>query len=122
MDSLEDIRNGIANGNFTIDEVNEAVCDGIKRHYGVENLYFTYKYLGFDGYGSLSGFNDLLCSLVCSTTKNITDNNLNSHNLNMVLKNLSKGKEKIYFSDLGKNYNNLNDLRHDLLVINLSGI
>lgn len=126
MGSLENIRNDVANSSFTINEINEineAICDGIKQRYKVENLYFTYEYYGSDGYGCfLNGFNSILCSLRCSTTKSTTNKVLDPYTLDAVLNNLSENKEKIYFSDLRKYYNNLDDLRRDLLVINLSGI
>ncbi len=122
MDPLEHIRNGIANGGINIEDVTNALCDGVKRHYGVPNLHFARRLAPDDSYGILTSLftGEEVGDLVCWTGAN--PGGMSPQHLNYSLDQLANGKEKIYFIDLDKWYYTLNDLRHDTLVITLSGI
>lgn len=134
IDSLENIKNGIANGSVTVEEVNLALCDGIKQHYGAEGLHF------FRGYtpGSMSdayGFIPRPSTIIGNPSYSTGDTWLcqaspdskylpvvNPQDLEILVGDFFRGKVKVFFVDSGKDYDSLHDLRHDHMAMQLSGI
>ena len=140
MNSLENIRNGIANGSVSLEEVNHALCDGIKQYYGASDLHFSRGYIPGstmdDGYGLICNTNPVNQfggsyvyvnvsgdTWLCSTSPDSKNAPIiNPQDLELILGDFSRGKLKVYFVDSGREYDNLHDLRHDHLAMKLSGV
>jgi len=134
MNNLENIKHGIADGTVSIEKVNQAVIDGIKLHYGTQDLHFYFGYKPgdlMDAYGLLPGFTYGFGQtvynqgeiLMCSTKVSLKYVEINRPDeLYTLLGGFSRGKMKVYFVDTGKEYNILDELKHDHLAFKLSGL
>ena len=121
MKLFKEITDSLAEEKITVEDALLAICDGIKKKYNLENLYFSKDYCT-DGYGEIFSMN-YLHQWKCSTQKNqrcSIDND--PCTLEKLFLNLKEKREKIIFEDLNKTYNSLDDLRQDNLILRFSGV
>lgn len=137
MNILDALKVGITNGTFSIREVEGAMCDGIKRHYGVENLYFSRGYepgTTMDGYfGSFNMGNTGVRSIdnmhlfgaiwMCSVAPYERSAPITSPDvLSSVLDDFHNRKISMFFIDTGRSYDRLIELTGDYWTMRLSGM
>lgn len=130
MDTLEGIRRVLNNSKFSIEDIYQACLDGIKQHYGTSDLIFYRGYktpYGFDAYGDvahlITGSMMSGDTWMCSTEPHDTYPEIKDPSrLEYLLDDFYRGKVKVYFVDTEREYDCLDDLRHDHLAVKLSGV
>ena len=156
MHVLESISHGISSGSLSLEQINEAACDGIKNYYGITDLHFSRRYYTNPSVPSLGSTNDPNTGFYSSSDDNLSlsvgapahvsfagladdeyiqylsswacsraigkSSPISVDDLTKLLGDLSVGKGKIHFIDSGKDYDSLEELKQDNLVIRLSGI
>lgn len=130
MDTLEGIRQGLTNNKFSVEDIYQACLDGIKRHYGASDLIFYRGYKtshGSDAYGHvaylITGSVMEGDTWMCSTEHHDTYPEIKDPgSLKYLLDDFYRGKVKVYFVDTEREYDCLDDLRHDHLAVKLSGV